>query len=134
MKKFLACFTPAFLAGAFLVVSPISANAEDLLASLPALPNSTTLGQGDTSSGGQMARYSTTATPSAVIDSYKQALTTAGWTVAGGGGGGYGGGFQATSGPKYLTFNAGGPQGTTFVNLCVWPAKPKDDQCGGDDN
>jgi hypothetical protein len=49
-----------------------------------------------------MARYSTSAAQGAVIASYKQALSEAGWTVTGGGGGGGGGGFQATSGSKYL--------------------------------
>lgn len=77
-----------------------------------------------------MARYSTPAAPATVIKSYKQALTAAGWSVTGSGGGSHGGGFQATSGPKYLSFNAGGPQGTTYVSVCVWPAKPNDDHCG----
>lgn len=77
-----------------------------------------------------MARYSTPAGPGAVIQSYKQALSAAGWTVTGGGGGGAGGGFQATSGSKYLSLNAGGPQGTTYVSVCVWPTKPQDDHCG----
>ena len=54
-----------------------------------------------------MARYSTSAAPGAVIESYKQALSAAGWTVTGGGGGDRGGGFQATSGPKYTVVQRG---------------------------
>jgi len=38
--------------------------------------------------------------------------------------------LQATNGPKYLSINAGGPAGMTFVHVCVWPAHPKDDHCG----
>jgi hypothetical protein len=129
MNKFLA-FAAAFVAGPAVFASPPTANAEDLLAELPTISNSTALGTGDASSGGKMARYSTSMSSSSVISSYKQALSAAGWTVTGGGGGSGGGGFQATSGPKYLVLDAGGPQGTTYVSVCVWPAKPKDDHCG----
>ena len=108
--------------------------AEDLLAGIPAPANSTKLGSGSAQSGGEQVSYSTSDTPAAVIAAYDKALGEAGWTVAasGGGGGGYGGGagLQATSGDKYLTVNAGGPAGRTFVHVCVWPTKPKDDNCG----
>ena len=115
-----------------LVAAPPRAKADNLLGGLPALPDSAAIGTGSASSGGQMARYSTSAAPGAVIESYKQVLSAAGWTVTGGGGGDRGGGFQATSGPKYLSFNAGGPQGTTYVSVCVWPTKPQNGHC--DDN
>ena len=130
-KKHLVFFLPILLAGEFFVALP-GASAEDLLGGLPAIPNSATLGSGDAPSGGQMARYSTSASPSAVIDAYKQAVTAAGWTVTGGGSSSHGGGFQATNGAKYLVFDAGGPQGTTYVKLCVWPTKPKNDRCDDD--
>jgi hypothetical protein len=130
MNRLPAIFALALMAYALVFAAPSNAWADDLLAGLPALPDSTALGTGDASSGGQMARYSTPAAPGAVIASYQKALSAAGWTVTGGGGGGRGGGFQATSGAKYLSFNAGGPQGTTYVSVCVWPAKPNDDHCG----
>jgi hypothetical protein len=117
MNKLLA-FSAAALMSLFIASAP-SANAEDLLTGLPTIPNSTALGQGDVSSGGQMIRYSTPGAPGVVIESYKQALTAAGWSITGGGGSSGGGGFQATSGPKYLTFDAGGPQGTTYVSVRV---------------
>ena len=46
---------------------------------------------------------------------------------------GGGAGLQATNGPKYLSVNAGGPAGMTFVSVCVWPAKPNNDNCGDND-
>jgi hypothetical protein len=113
-----------------------SAIAEDagLLADIPAPPSSKSLGTEAVSSGGQQASYSTSANPGAVIDSYKQALPAAGWTVTSSGGSvgssGGGAGLQATNGPKYLSINAGGPAGMTFVHVCVWPVHPKDDHCG----
>ncbi len=108
--------------------------AEDLLAGVPAPANSTELGSGSAQSGGQQASYSTAETPAAVIGAYEKALPDSGWTVTGSGGTGssYGGGagLQATNGDKYLTVSAGGPAGRTFVHVCVWPTKPKNDTCG----
>jgi hypothetical protein len=108
--------------------------AEDLLAGIPAPANSTELGSGSAQSGGQQVSYSTAESPAAVITAYEKALPGSGWTVtgSGGSGGGYGGGagLQATNGDKYLTVSAGGPAGRTFVHVCVWPTKPKDDNCG----
>lgn len=110
------------------------AAADDLLAGIPAPANSTKLGSGSAHSGGQQASYSTSEAPAAVIAAYEKALPGAGWTVtgSGGSGGGYGGGggLQATNGDKYLSIDAGGPAGRTFVHVCVWPTKPKDDHCG----
>ncbi|MGB6949629.1 MAG: hypothetical protein WBD84_10620, partial [Methyloceanibacter sp.] len=115
---------------------PFSAQADDLLAGIPAPPDGKSLGTEAISSGGQQASYSTSADPGAVLASYQEALPGAGWTVtgSGGAGGAYGGGggLQATNGPKYLSINAGGPAGRTFVHVCVWPAKPSNDNCGGD--
>ncbi len=111
-----------------------SAAAGALLADIPAPPDAKALGNGSTASGGEEASYSTAANPAAVIRSYKDKLTAAGWTVtsAGGSRSSYGGGagLQASNGPKYLSVNAGGPAGRTFVHVCVWPEKPKDDHCG----
>jgi hypothetical protein len=56
------------------------------------------------------ANHSTSATVSAVLDAYRLALATVGWTVVGGGGGGGayggGGGLSATNGLKYLSVDA----------------------------
>ncbi len=109
--------------------------AEDLLAGIPAPADSQVLGTGSVSSGGQKASYATPAAPGKVVAAYRDALTAAGWTVLESGGsessyGGGGGGLEATNGPKYLSVHAGGPQGKTFVDLCVWPAKPDNTNCG----
>ncbi len=116
------------------VLAAAPAIADDLMAGVPAPANSTKLGAGDAQGGGQQASYSTSDTPSAVIAAFTKDLSGAGWTVAGGGesGGGYGGGggLQATKGDLYLSLDAGGPTGRTFVHVCVWPSKPKNDHCG----
>jgi hypothetical protein len=121
------------LLGAALAPSLVSA-ADDLLADVPAPADSKALGTESLSSGGQQASYSTSASSADVLKSYGEALGQAGWTLAGGGGGGGsyggGGGLRATNGPKYLSLDAGGPAGTTFVHICVWPEKPADDNCG----
>lgn len=104
------------------------------VADVPAPPNAKALGTETLSSGGEEASYSTSANPGAVIESYKQSLAAAGWTVTGSGSSGSssggGAGLQATNGPKFLSISAGGPSGVTFVHVCVWPEKPKDDHCG----
>ena len=50
-------------------LQPLRTKADDLLGGLPALPDSTAIGTGGASSGGQVARYSTSAAPGAVIES-----------------------------------------------------------------
>jgi hypothetical protein len=133
-RLFLAVLVPSLLVMSSAV---IAATGDDLMNGVPTPPNSKSLGTQAISSGGQLARYSTSTNPGGVIASYKQALSDAGWTVTGGGGGGssYGGGagLQATNGPKYLSVNAGGPAGQTFVSVCVWPSKPARDNCGDND-
>ncbi len=111
-----------------------TAASDGLLADIPAPTGGNALGTESISSGGQKANYSTSATVSAVLDDYRQALAKVGWTVVGGGGGGGsyggGGGLSATNGPKYLSLDAGGSGGTTYVHVCVWPQRPADDNCG----
>ena len=113
--------TPAFAAG--------------LLDDIPPPPNAKALGNEKLALGGEEASYSTSTSPADVILSYKQTLAAVGWTVtsAGGSGSEHGGGagLEATQGARYLAINAGGPAGTTFVHVCAWPKKPKDDHCGG---
>jgi len=122
------------LLSAAMAPSLASAASDDLLADIPAPPNGKTLGTEPISSGGQKASYSTSASVGVVLDAYRQALAKVGWTVVGGGGGGSsyggGGGVRATNGPKHLSLDAGGPAGTTFVHVCVWPERPGDDNCG----
>jgi hypothetical protein len=112
----------------------IAASGDHLMNGVPTPPDSKSLGTQSVSSGGQLARYSTSTNPGHVIASYTQVLSDAGWTVTGSGGSsssyGGGAGLQATNGPKYLSVNAGGPAGMTFVSVCVWPSKPSQANCG----
>lgn len=131
-KPFFAVLLPSLLA----VSAAFAVSGDDLLGGLPAPPNSQMLATKDIASGGQLAHYMSTANPLAVIDSYAQVLPTSGWTVTSSGGGdsaeGGNAGLQATNGPRYLSINAGGPVGTTYVSVCVWPSKPVRDHCNID--
>jgi len=131
-KPFFAVLLPSLLA----VSAAFAVTGDDLLGGLPAPPNSQMLATKDIASGGQLAHYMSTANPLAVIDSYAQVLQTSGWTVTSSGGGdsaeGGNAGLQATNGPRYLSINAGGPVGTTYVSVCVWPSKPDRDHCNID--
>ena len=64
----------------------IAATGDDIMSGIPTPPNAKSLGTQSISSGGQLARFSTSANPGAVISSYQQALAGAGWTVTGSGG------------------------------------------------
>jgi hypothetical protein len=138
MKRLLALLATCLM-GVTLVM-PGFANAASpqadiaLLAGIPNPPNSKPLGAGAISNGGQRANFTTSADPSAVIAAYTQILPGSGWTVMSSGGAGSsnggGAGLQATNGPRYLSINVGGPAGTTYVNICVWPSRPNDDHCG----
>jgi|GEM_PF-2198475 hypothetical protein len=130
-RVFLAVLVPRLL---LMSSAVIAASGDHLMNGVPTPPDSKSLGTQPISSGGQLARYSTSTNPGRVIASYTQVLSDAGWTVTGSGGSGssYGGGagLQATNGPKYLSVNAGGPAGMTFVSVCVWPSKPSHANCG----
>jgi hypothetical protein len=91
--------------------------------------------------GGLHYFYTSTKAPGDVVSNYEAALQDAGWNVKSAGGGGdpwgiFGGGagLTATKDTRYLKFNAGGPAGQTFIDGCVWPTQPNDDDCGQDDN
>jgi hypothetical protein len=128
MKKL---FAPFLIGYALLISFSASAGPADtdgaLLAGIPDPPNSKPLGAGAVASGGQKASFTSSAEPAAVVAAYMETLPTVGWAVTGsvGGGSSYGGGavLRATKGPNYLVINAGGPAGTTFVNICVWSSK-----------
>lgn len=93
--------------------------------------------------------------PAAAMEAYKSALEGAGWSLTaenagaegrGGAGGGAGGGtepgsgtgggtgggagYTGTNGAAYAVVNAGGAGGDTDVDVCVWPEKPANTECG----
>ena len=74
-----------------------------------------------------------------MIGDYQAALEAAGWTIEDSGSGGdpfglFGSGANvtATNEGRYLKVHAGGPPGSTFVDACIWPARPADDDCDQD--
>lgn len=128
----IAILVSLFVAGPSAVMA-----ADDLMAGLPTPPNSQSLG-GPKSihANGEMARFRATGNSSTVLDAYSKSLSGGGWTLVGGSGGGSswggGGGIRATNGDKYLVVSAGGPEGTTYVEVCVWPEKPNNTSCDED--
>jgi hypothetical protein len=100
-----------------------------LLTSVAPPPNSRPLDRQSLPTGGEQAIYMTSATPAGVISFYKQSLPAGGWTVTDSDEESGEASLQARNGPKYLALNAGGPMGTTYVKVCVWPSRPSDDRC-----
>ena len=91
--------------------------------------------------GGLHYFYTSTKAPADAVSDYQSALEAAGWTIQSSGGGGdpfglFGGGagLTATKDTRYLKYNAGGPAGQTFIDGCVWPTQPSDDNCGQSNN
>jgi hypothetical protein len=124
----------AILVSLFVAGPSAAMAADDLMADLPAPPNSQSLGSPKPIHGnGEMARFRSSGGASTVLDAYSKSLSGGGWTVVGGGGGGSswggGGGLRATNGVIYLVVSAGGPAGTTFMEVCVWPQKPHNTSC-----
>ena len=99
-----------------------------LLTSVPPPPNCRPLDRQSLPTGGEQATYMTTATPAGVISFYRQILPAGGWTVTHSDEELGEASLQATNGAKYLALNAGGPTGTTYVKVCVWPTRPSDDR------
>jgi hypothetical protein len=74
--------------------------------------------------------------PTQVMDAYKSALESKGWslTVENSGAGGSGGGatYTGTNGDTNGVFTGGGFGSTTDVDACAWPSKPSNTNCGHD--
>ena len=45
-----------------------------------------------------------------------------------------GGGSTVTEGARYATFDVGSSGARTYLDVCVWPAKPVDTDCGQNGN
>ncbi len=105
----------------------------DLLAGVPAPGNAEFKAEDAIQEGGRHFFYTSGDAPGDVVSNYQAALQSTGWTIVSSGGdpmGLFGGGLTATNGPRYLKLNAGGPPGSTFIDGCVWPRQPIDDNCG----
>jgi predicted RNA-binding protein with PUA-like domain len=112
-----------------------------LMAGIPELTNADFQAEDAIQEGGRHFYFTSSASPSTIVGSYQDALTAVGWNIVSSGGGGdpfgmFGGGagLTATDGARYLTLNAGGPPGSTFIDGCMWPSKPVDDNCGQNNN
>jgi hypothetical protein len=112
-----------------------------LLANIPEPAGAAFQAQNSIQEGGRHFDYTSSNTPADVVGNYETALEANGWTIVSSGGGGdpfglfaSGAGLTATNGSRYLKMNAGGPTGSTHVDVCVWVAKPVDDNCGQNNN
>ena len=70
-----------------------------------------------------------------VLNTYKTALEGKGWavTVVSSGGWGPSGGatYTGTHGDAFGVFDGGGFNTTTYIDVCAWPSKPANPNCGG---
>ena len=126
MARFETLFFPAIVIG-MLACHPASA------ADAPALSGATKV-ESQPKGEGTHTYYTSTESAMDLVKSYSGTLTDGGWTITssgGGGGGGYGGGggLTASKGEAYLVMTAGGGEGKTSINLCVWPKRPANDEC-----
>ena len=121
------------LAIAFCTNAQATTETGGALTSVAPPPHSRPLGRRAVSAGGQQSTYLTSATPEDVVSFYKQLLPAAGWTVtdtnSGEESGKKGSNLQAINGQQYLALNADRPTGKTYVKVCIWPSKPRDDRC-----
>ena len=79
---------------------------------------------------GEHRWYTTGSSPTVVIEDYMKALSAKGWAINTIDSPGPGGGkFEATKAPRYLIMNMGG-WNTFHIDLCVWPTKPSNTNCG----
>ena len=113
----------------------------NLLANVPEPADAAFQAQDSIQEGGRHFYYTSSNDPADVVGSYQAALEANGWTIVDSGGGGdpfgfFGGGagLTATNGSRYLKMNAGGPRGSTFIDVCVWSFQPTDDNCGQNNN
>jgi hypothetical protein len=106
----------------------------------PACPSSGTPASSDAIQDGGTHTYYSFATSdyASIVTGCNRALSGAGWTVASTGNSGYGpsggGGSTVTEGARYATFDVGSSGARTYLDVCVWPAKPVDTDCGQNGN
>jgi hypothetical protein len=106
----------------------------------PACPGSGSPASSDAVHGGGTHTYYTLATTdyASVVTNCNSALTAAGWTVASTGNNGYGryggGGSTVTKGARYAVFAVGSSGSRTYMDVCVWPSRPANTNCGQNSN
>lgn len=102
--------------------------------SVPAPDGATLLETKSLPEGGEKRAFKTDQSPAEIIAGYAKILGSEGWTITsqGTGAGPKGGGGQlvADHEGQHVVLKAGGPDGATFIGLCVWPKRPANDYCG----
>lgn len=113
-----------------------AADSAQLQALVPAPAGTTQTDGPDTiPNNGIHLKFVVNGSPADVVGAYKSALADKGWAMttivssAGGQGGGGGATYTGTHGDSYGVFDGGGYANNTYVNVCVWPAKPADPNC-----
>ena len=106
-------------------------------AGIPDVPNAQFQATDNIHEGGVHNFYTSQNAPGNLVNNYQAKLQSEGWTILNSGGdptGQFGGGLQASMGSSYLSMNAGGPGGQSFIDVCLWPNKPMDTNCGQNNN
>lgn len=97
-------------------------------------PGSSTFIEKENCRGGIHWYYTSNSAPNTLGTAYEAALKQNGWKIIERNISGFGSTLVATSGSRYLVYNVGGPPyGMMHINLCVWPSKPSDTDCGNCD-
>ena len=106
-------------------------------AGIPEVPGAQFQATDNIHEGGVHNFYTSPNAPGEVVNNYQSKLQTEGWTILGSGGdpsGQFGGGLQASLNGNYLSMNAGGPGGQSFIDVCLWPTQPGNTNCGQNNN
>lgn len=115
-----------------------TASGADLQSLIPTPANtSRTDGPDSINENGIHKYFKVNGSPQSVMDSYKSALESQGWSLtvenSGGGGGGGGATYTGTNSGAFGVFTGGGYGDTTDVDACAWPSKPSHTHCDDDD-
>lgn len=117
--------------------SAAAATPAELQALVPAPAGTVqTFGPDPIADNGIHLSFKVTGGPADVVKAYKAALEGKGWAVTtivsndGGSSGGGGATYTGTHGNNYGVFDGGGFGTETFFNVCAWPAKPAQPNCG----
>jgi len=108
-----------------------SGDTVDLFDGVNTPPNARFTGESNCREKGKKRDYEMTAGETIEITRhYKSLLNGSGWFTSKIDRSFHGAGFRATKDGRHLNFRLGdSPQGSKFMNICVWPSVPNDDSC-----
>lgn len=109
---------------------------DDLASDVPAPAGAQTLGGVENCRGGLKQDYTVNQSPQTTVSAYAGQLRSAGWSIDNEYANEFGGNIEASKGGRFLKLNTGGNpiSSTKFINLCVWPSRPSDTNCGNCNN